>query len=75
VFCSKTALEWDDVFLEWRLPGSRVLTLEEAFRHPQATRSGMLRGIPTERGDVYVSGFPIQFSRSPVGHWTPPPGW
>jgi crotonobetainyl-CoA:carnitine CoA-transferase CaiB-like acyl-CoA transferase len=74
-FRSKTSLEWDAAFLEWRLPGSRVLTLEEAFRHPQATLSGMLREIPTERGSVCVSGFPIQFSRSPVGHWTPPPDW
>jgi crotonobetainyl-CoA:carnitine CoA-transferase CaiB-like acyl-CoA transferase len=76
VFRSRTAAEWDAVFLEHRLPGSSVLTLEEAFRHPQAAQAGMLREIPTPRGRaVHVCGFPVQFSRSEVGQWTPPPGW
>jgi crotonobetainyl-CoA:carnitine CoA-transferase CaiB-like acyl-CoA transferase len=75
VFRSKTAGEWDRVFVEHRLPGSSVLTLDEAFRHPQATIDGMLHEVPTPRGTVHVSGFPIQLSRSRTGHWTAPPGW
>ena len=76
IFRSKTAAEWDHVFLEHGLPGSSALTLEEAFHHPQATADGMLHEIQTSRGTVvHVSGFPIRFSHSPAGKWTPPPGW
>jgi len=63
------------VFLEHRLPGSSVLTLEEAFRHPQATQDGMLQEIPSRGRVVHVCGFPIQLSQSETGHWTEPPGW
>lgn len=75
-FRARTGAEWDQVFLEHRLPGSRILTLEEAFRHPQAEIDGMLREIPTYRGSlVHVSGFPILMSESSVGTWSAPPGW
>jgi len=76
MFRSRTAEELEAIFLEHELPGSRVLALEEAFRHPQAALHGMLKEVATSRGrPVHVSGFPIRFSRSPAGHWTPPPGW
>jgi crotonobetainyl-CoA:carnitine CoA-transferase CaiB-like acyl-CoA transferase len=75
IFRSRTAKEWESIFLEHRLPGSQVLTLEEGFRHPQAELHGMLKGIVARGRVVHVAGFPIRFSRSPVGHWTPPPGW
>jgi crotonobetainyl-CoA:carnitine CoA-transferase CaiB-like acyl-CoA transferase len=75
-FRSRTGAEWDQVFLEHGLPGSRVLTLEEAFRHPQAQIDGMLREIPTARGRVvHVSGFPVLMSESKLGNWSVPPGW
>ena len=76
IFRSKSAEEWDAVFLEHRLPGCRVLTLEEAFHHPQAVLHDMLREVPTSRNRlVHVPGFPIQFSHSDTGRWTEPPGW
>jgi crotonobetainyl-CoA:carnitine CoA-transferase CaiB-like acyl-CoA transferase len=75
VFRSRTMQEWDAVFLEHRLPGSGVLTLEEAFLHPQATEDGMLQVIPTRNRAVHVCGFPIQLSESKTGRWTEPPGW
>jgi crotonobetainyl-CoA:carnitine CoA-transferase CaiB-like acyl-CoA transferase len=76
MFRSRTAEELEAIFLEHQLPGSRVLTLQEAFHHPQAALHGMLREVATSRQRaVHVSGFPIRFSRSPAGHWTPPPGW
>ncbi|MEZ3158908.1 CoA transferase [Microbacterium sp. BWT-B31] len=76
LFRSKTAQEWSDIFLERGLPGSTVLTLEEAFVHPQATLNHMLRALPAGHGrTVHVSGFPVQFSASTTGNWTPPPGW
>ena len=76
LFRSRTAKEIETIFMENRLPGSRVLTMEEAFQHPQARLHGMLREIDTAKhGAVHVSGSPIRLSGSPVGHWTPPPGW
>ena len=76
LFRSRSAEDLEAIFLKHRLPGSRVLTLEEAFHHPQAEQHGMLREIATSRQRrVHVSGFPIRFSRSQAGHWTPPPGW
>jgi len=76
IFAGRTAAEWDDVFREHRLPGSSVLTLGEAFRHPQAALGEMLKEIATSGNrTVHVSGFPIRFSRSVSGQWTPPPGW
>lgn len=76
IFRSRTVSEWDRVFVEHELPGSGVLTLEEAFRHPQAELHGMLREITTARGyHVHMPGFPVQFSVSEVGRWTAPPGW
>ncbi len=76
-FRSRTAKEIEAIFLAARLPGSIVLSLQEAFEHPQARLHHMLREIPTDRHaiPVHVSGFPIRLSRSAVGHWTPPPGW
>ena len=75
-FRSRTARELDALFLQHELPGSQVLSLEDAFHHPQAELHGMLREVPTARHrPVHVSGFPIRFSRSPAGHFTPPPGW
>jgi crotonobetainyl-CoA:carnitine CoA-transferase CaiB-like acyl-CoA transferase len=75
-FRSRSAEEIEAIFLQHKLPGSRVLTLDEAFRHPQAELHGMLRTIDTTgHGPVHVSGFPIRLSRSPAGHWTPPPGY
>jgi crotonobetainyl-CoA:carnitine CoA-transferase CaiB-like acyl-CoA transferase len=76
LFRSRTAEELEAIFLEHRLPGSRVLALEEAFRHPQAQLHGMLKEVATSRQrGVHVSGFPIRLSRSRTGRWTPPPGW
>jgi crotonobetainyl-CoA:carnitine CoA-transferase CaiB-like acyl-CoA transferase len=76
LFLTKTAERWSGVFLEHGLPGCIVLTLEEAFVHPQAKLHHMLRELPAGGGrTVHVSGFPIQFSVSETGNWTPPPGW
>jgi crotonobetainyl-CoA:carnitine CoA-transferase CaiB-like acyl-CoA transferase len=75
-FRSKTSEEWETAFFEHRLPGSRVLTLEEAFHHPAATLNEMLMEVPTSRNRVvHVPGFPIKLSRSETGRWTEPPGW
>lgn len=75
-FRARTAQAIEDIFLAHRLPGSRVLTLEEAFQHPQAELHGMLRVVESPgRPSVHVAGSPIRLSRSPVGAWTPPPGW
>src|SRR5262249_22260152 len=76
IFRSRSAEEWDQVFLEHGLPGSTALTLEEAFVHPQAALDGMLKEVPTKRhGIVHVPGFPVLLSRSQTGRWTAPPGW
>ena len=75
-FRSRTSEEWEASFLEHRLPGSRVLTLDEAFHHPAAAMNKMLVEVPTSRNRVvHVPGFPIKFSRSGTGRWTEPPGW
>lgn len=76
LFRSRTGKELEALFLDHQLPGSRVLALEEAFRHPQAEMHGMLKEIASNRQmTVHVPGFPIRLSRSPVGRWTPAPGW
>jgi crotonobetainyl-CoA:carnitine CoA-transferase CaiB-like acyl-CoA transferase len=70
---SRTAAEWQDVFVANELPGSPVRTLEEAFVDPAVRARGMLKVLPREDGgEVHLPGFPLVFSKSEVGFWEPP---
>jgi crotonobetainyl-CoA:carnitine CoA-transferase CaiB-like acyl-CoA transferase len=72
-FLSRSANEWEELFLAEQLPGSPVRTLEEAFRDPSVRARGMLKVLAREDGgEVHLPGFPIVFTRTDVGSWKPP---
>jgi crotonobetainyl-CoA:carnitine CoA-transferase CaiB-like acyl-CoA transferase len=63
ILASRTAEEWQEIFLAHELPGSPVRTLDEAFSDPSTRVRGMLRVLP---------GFPVVYSKTPVGAWNAP---
>ena len=65
-FLRRTAAEWEQRYVELRLPGAQVLSLNEAFSHPQAMARGMRMTLPDGHyhQGVDVAGAPIKFSVS-----------
>lgn len=68
---------WQDRFVELGIPGATVLSIREAFAHPQARAREMLAGF---RGDnpiarrVQVAGNPIRVVGQPKAMFEPLPG-
>lgn len=71
----KTGAEWQELFVQSGIPGSRVNTLPEGFEHPHVARRNMLvsfDGDPVgER--LKVAGNPMKFSKSPYAGFSPAP--
>ncbi|MDT9592162.1 CoA transferase [Nocardioides zeae] len=69
-FLDRTAAQWEELYVELRIPGARVLTIAEAFAHPQALARGMRMTLPdaVADGGVQVAGPALKFSVS-----APPP--
>jgi crotonobetainyl-CoA:carnitine CoA-transferase CaiB-like acyl-CoA transferase len=67
-FGTKTAAEWERLFYELKLPGAIVLTVNEAFSHPQALSRGMRARVsdPDVAGGIEVAGAPLKFSAAPL---------
>ena len=40
-FLERTAADWEALYYSLKLPGAVILTLNEAFSHPQASARGM----------------------------------
>jgi crotonobetainyl-CoA:carnitine CoA-transferase CaiB-like acyl-CoA transferase len=73
ILASRTAEEWQEIFLAHELPGSPVRTLDEAFSDPSTRVRGMLRVLPRgDGGEVHLPGFPVVYSKTPVGAWNAP---
>lgn len=67
-FLEKTAEEWQALYYELKLPGATVLTLGEAFAHPQAVARELRTTLADGKyGSVDVASSPLRFSvSSPV---------
>ncbi|MFV8054674.1 CaiB/BaiF CoA transferase family protein [Mycobacterium sp. 48b] len=68
VFLERTAQEWQDIYFRMRLPGASVLTIGDAFRHPQAIARTMAvtltdAGVP---GGIEVANSALKFSSSRI---------
>ncbi|GAA4743527.1 hypothetical protein GCM10023350_30300 [Nocardioides endophyticus] len=64
-FLERTAEEWQALYYELKLPGATVLTLSEAFAHPQAVARQMRTTLADGRhGHVDVASSPLRFSTS-----------
>lgn len=65
-FLLRTGQEWSDVYFELNLPGARVLSITEAFAHPQAIARSMRQLLPDDDvdGGIEVAGSPLKFSAS-----------
>jgi crotonobetainyl-CoA:carnitine CoA-transferase CaiB-like acyl-CoA transferase len=61
---TRTAGEWERLFFDHRLPGATVVTLSEAFNHPQAVERAMRLTVPDElhTTGVDAANLPIKFS-------------
>lgn len=63
VMQSKTAREWQQLFLAAQLPGAMVVNLKEAFEHPNVALRGMRMAVENaEFGPIEVAGNPIRIS-------------
>ncbi|BBZ31231.1 hypothetical protein MMAD_55260 (plasmid) [Mycolicibacterium madagascariense] len=65
-FLERTAEQWQQVFFDMKLPGASVLTIGEAFHHPQATARDMcvtLSDVGVPAG-VQVANTALKFSSS-----------
>jgi crotonobetainyl-CoA:carnitine CoA-transferase CaiB-like acyl-CoA transferase len=68
VFLERTAEEWQDIYFRMKLPGAPVLTINDAFRHPQAVARSMAvtltdSGVPA---GIEVANAPLKFSSSRI---------
>ena len=65
-FLTRTAGQWQQLYLDIGLPGATILTITEAFTHPQSTARAMRITIPdTEHtAGIDVAGPPLKFSLS-----------
>lgn len=77
-FRKRTAEEWEAVYYSLKLPGAMILTLNEAFAHPQATARGMRIRMPDHDvpGGIEVASSALKFSasRAPSPASAPIPG-
>ena len=65
----RTSAEWLRLLEEADIPCGPVLTLEQAFAHPQARALNMI----LQSGDMKMPGFPLRFARTPMELRRPPP--
>jgi crotonobetainyl-CoA:carnitine CoA-transferase CaiB-like acyl-CoA transferase len=65
-FLTRTAEEWQRLYLEMGLPGAVVLSITEAFRHPQVLARGMRVLIPDDEfpEGIEVANAALRFSLS-----------
>ncbi|MFJ9390862.1 CaiB/BaiF CoA transferase family protein [Nocardioides sp. NPDC101246] len=67
-FLERTAKEWEALYYSLKLPGAVVLTVNEAFAHPQAIARGMrlqLSDPDVTGGVIEVANAPLKFSATP----------
>ena len=65
-FLLRTAEEWSQAYYDLHLPGATVLSITEAFAHPQTAARGMRQTLPDEDvpGGIDVAGPALKFSVS-----------
>ncbi|MFJ3667391.1 CaiB/BaiF CoA transferase family protein [Streptomyces sp. NPDC090106] len=77
-FLTRSAAEWEALFFSLKLPGARVLSVGEAFSHPQAVARGMRIRIsdPDVADGVEVADAAVKFGAAPElsAAGTPIPG-
>jgi crotonobetainyl-CoA:carnitine CoA-transferase CaiB-like acyl-CoA transferase len=66
VFRERTCQEWQRIYFENKLPGASVLTITEAFAHPQAQARQMCITLEDSEvpGGIKVANSALKFSRS-----------
>lgn len=67
-FLERTAKEWEELYYSLKLPGAVVLSVGEAFAHPQALARGMrvqLSDPDVNGGVIEVADAPLKFSAVP----------
>jgi crotonobetainyl-CoA:carnitine CoA-transferase CaiB-like acyl-CoA transferase len=67
-FLERTAKEWEALYYSLKLPGAVVLTVNEAFSHPQAIARGMrlqLSDPDVAGGIIEVANAPLKLSATP----------
>jgi crotonobetainyl-CoA:carnitine CoA-transferase CaiB-like acyl-CoA transferase len=67
-FLNRTAAEWEAMYYSLKLPGAVVLSIEEAFAHPQAVARGMRIRMPDRDlpGGIDVANAALKFSAAPA---------
>ena len=66
VFSTRSAEEWEDLFLEEGIPGARCLSTREWLQHPQATQSDLLVEVDDPLlGPVRQPGLQVKLSETP----------
>ena len=74
---TRDAAFWQARFVERGIPGATVLSIREAFDHPQARARGMLAGFAGDHpvgSAVRVAGDPLRFADAPAQGFRPVPG-
>lgn len=74
---SQEAAVWQQRFVERGIPGATVLSICEAFEHPQARARGMLAGFAPGHpvaDALKVAGNPLRFADAPRQTFRPLPG-
>ncbi|UGQ11095.1 CoA transferase [Yinghuangia sp. ASG 101] len=66
-FLKRSAAEWEALFFSLKLPGAMVLSVNEAFSHPQAVARGMRTRIsdPDVAAGIEVAGAAVKFGADP----------
>jgi len=74
-FLTRTAEEWQRLYVETGLPGAVVLSITEAFEHPQVIARGMRLRIPDDEfpDGIEVANAALRFSLSGDAPATPAP--
>ncbi|GAA1948207.1 hypothetical protein GCM10009798_04220 [Nocardioides panacihumi] len=77
-FLNRTAAEWEAMYFSLKLPGAVILSIGEAFAHPQALARGMRIRLSDHDivGGIEVANTPIKLSAAPdlVAASSPTPG-
>ncbi|RMB83800.1 CaiB/BaiF CoA-transferase family protein [Streptomyces shenzhenensis] len=66
-FLRRSAAEWEALFFSLKLPGAMVLSVDEAFSHPQAVARGMRIRISDHdvAAGIEVAGAAVKFGAAP----------
>lgn len=72
---TRTSNEWQALFYEVKIPGAAVLTVRQAFEHPQAVARNMAVRLDDSLhpDGVVVAGQPIKLSGMPSPEYRPAP--